>query len=378
MTGVRASFTRRMTRNSTIVLFAILAAAMLLAAGCSEEDTKPTYPPQPENPVGTWFLGIWGSSADDIYVVGQPGLIFHWDGTAWTQQESGTTQSLTDVWGDDAGNVYITGHEGTILQKSGSGWSKMSSGTSMDLYSIGTYQGTVMATGFKGALRQLVGSAWQEGPEMVYLRDQNDAVTDSFSRIEDDRIESLAAVTEYGIAGADGVVLMEDEEYDWLQRRVTGGENWVTCSSSDERVSGNFIATDGGRLFQLSLQDGDRYAWDERYSPALDSVIYGIYSDTADSVWAVTNDGKINRVDPDNSFHALYEDGLTLFDIWGTSGTNLYAVGIDARVLHFHEISPGEFGWEIMVLLPLDEITKSMGKLEHATNVTDKFGRLVP
>jgi hypothetical protein len=47
--------------------------------------------------------------------VGFGGTILEWNGTAWTAQNSGTTNSLTGVWGADANNVWAVGGTGTIL-----------------------------------------------------------------------------------------------------------------------------------------------------------------------------------------------------------------------------------------------------------------------
>jgi len=57
---------------------------------------------------------VRGSSANDIYLVGQGGFIMHWDGTTWAEIDSGTDAHLTAVWPDPAGFAYITG-QGSIL-----------------------------------------------------------------------------------------------------------------------------------------------------------------------------------------------------------------------------------------------------------------------
>lgn len=365
---VRAQDTRRGTAG---VLVTLLVGLLLLAVGCSDDESDPTYPPQPQPPVGTWFLAVWGTGPDDIYVVGQPGLIYHWNGTAWSRQESGVSVALTDVWGQD-GTVYVTGHDGVVLRKAGGGgWQRMETGTEADLFGIGDYRGTIHAGGRDGTLRRLGGGGWADAPEEIYTRDNEDAVLDTLLRSED--VESVTAISRYGIAGSDGMILMDDPETDWQLRRITGGAEWVTDATSSDRTAGNFLSTDGGRLFQLEETEGGRLAWRERFSPALDSRVYGIYADAADTVWAVTNDGRVTRVDPGGNLEEieLYEDGLVLFDIWGTSGTNLYAVGIEGRVLHFHEINPGEYGWaqEELPDLPADKA--------HADVVFDKFGRPV-
>ena len=361
------------TRRAAVWMVFTLVVGLLLVAGCSDELTDPVYPPRPEPLPGTWLLGIWGDGPDDVWIVGQPGLIYHWDGTDWERQESGTTSALTSVWGPGNGTVYATGHGGIILRNSGSGWSAMESGTDKNLFDVGEFQGTIMACGLGATIRQLSGSSWTTSPDEVFIRDAEQAVTDTLYLSDADDSASLTSVAHYGLAGSDGGVLMTDPDTDWQLRRVTGGADWVTCATSTERISGNFLATDGGRLFQLASLEGDLLSWSRRYSPALGATIYGIHTGIADTIWAVTQDGRINRVDPDNSHHELYEDGLILFDIWGSSGTDLYAVGIDGRVIHFHEINPDEYGWEHIELPDLPPTMKN-----HATQVFDKFGRPVP
>ncbi|MCP4605869.1 MAG: hypothetical protein GY847_36040 [Proteobacteria bacterium] len=60
---------------------------------------------------------IWGSSDDDIYVVGEPtqsseeynGIVLHFDGSNWLEVYISDNTSFHDVWGTDSGNIYITG-----------------------------------------------------------------------------------------------------------------------------------------------------------------------------------------------------------------------------------------------------------------------------
>jgi hypothetical protein len=43
---------------------------------------------------------LWGSSSEDLYAVGNSGMIAHWDGKRWTKIESGTNLHIYDIWGD--------------------------------------------------------------------------------------------------------------------------------------------------------------------------------------------------------------------------------------------------------------------------------------
>lgn len=363
-----------------------LMLGLLLAAGCSDEKTNPTYPEYPPPPIGTWFFAIWGLHADHIFVVGQPGLIYHFDGNQWSREATNLTSvALTDVWGDGQGAVYATGHSGVILRRDPltNNWSKMASGTSENLFSIGTYQGTIMAGGRKGTLRKLVGQSWVQAPDMIYTRDDNNVVLDTLLVSKD--IESLTKVAHHAVGGSAGTLLMPDTApqgqpvADW-QLRTLPAEDWVTGAASDDiDIAGNFVATDDGRLYQLQHGTGNGLVWQERYSPARGATVYGIHVDEDSAVWAVANDGRISRLIPpyqlDDHFSELYNDqSMFFFDIWGSSASNMYAVGVNGLVLRYHEVEvEGEMQmvWEPVELPDLPE-TKNL-----PTHLFDKFGRPV-
>ena len=69
----------------------------------------------------SWINKIWGTSSNDLYIVGNSGNIAHYGGPSvgWKKIESGTTTSLTDIYGDGE-NVFICGYEDfkpTVLLK---------------------------------------------------------------------------------------------------------------------------------------------------------------------------------------------------------------------------------------------------------------------
>ncbi|MCD4693013.1 MAG: hypothetical protein K8R79_08875, partial [Calditrichales bacterium] len=71
---------------------------------------------------------IWGTSGSDLYIVGNNGLIAHYNGQSWQKIESGTDVDLVDVWGTNDNNIWICGYtqlNGTvILHYNGEKWSK--------------------------------------------------------------------------------------------------------------------------------------------------------------------------------------------------------------------------------------------------------------
>jgi hypothetical protein len=80
--------------------------------------------------------GVWGSSPSDVFAVGKFGRIRHFDGTTWTEMESGTDKFLFGVWGTSPSDVYAVGEGGTILHYDGASWSPMESGTEIELWEI--------------------------------------------------------------------------------------------------------------------------------------------------------------------------------------------------------------------------------------------------
>jgi len=65
---------------------------------------------------------IWGTSSNDIYIVGNGGNIAHWDGSSWKKIESGTNLDIFDIWGSKESQkqsevICIASHLTTNLGK---------------------------------------------------------------------------------------------------------------------------------------------------------------------------------------------------------------------------------------------------------------------
>ena len=69
----------------------------------------------------------WGSSPNDVYIVGNGGQIHHFDGTSFTQMTSNTTKDLHSVWGTSNSNIWAAGFnsqtaESVLLHFDGNNW----------------------------------------------------------------------------------------------------------------------------------------------------------------------------------------------------------------------------------------------------------------
>ncbi|MBN2184843.1 MAG: hypothetical protein JW746_05905 [Candidatus Krumholzibacteriota bacterium] len=63
----------------------------------------------------TRYYGIWGSSASDIFAVGNDGKIVHWNGSSWQYMTSNTILHFRSVWGSGSKDVFAIGGSGLIM-----------------------------------------------------------------------------------------------------------------------------------------------------------------------------------------------------------------------------------------------------------------------
>jgi len=66
------------------------------------------------------LLSIWGSSASDVWIVGADDgagpVVLHFDGSAWSRIDTGSTGDLWWVWGDGAGTIFLSGAGGRVIE----------------------------------------------------------------------------------------------------------------------------------------------------------------------------------------------------------------------------------------------------------------------
>jgi hypothetical protein len=112
-------------------------------------------------------LGIWGSGPGDIFVVGQSGMIKHFNGNSWSTMNSGTTGDLQGIWGSSSNDVYAVGINsetgyGMILRYDGNAWGQVTPSQTMGtLDSVwGSASNDVFAVGSDTAIWHYNGSNW--------------------------------------------------------------------------------------------------------------------------------------------------------------------------------------------------------------------------
>jgi len=238
-----------------------------------------------------WSLrGIWGSSSNDIYAVGRGGTILHYDGTAWSggQIWDATEDYLYDIWGSSSSDVFAVGDGGAIIHYNGNSWSEMESGHTDTLYGIwGSSSEDVYAVGNNGAILHYDGDTWSE-MESGTIND----IADIWGSSSEDAFSVVR----------DGHVLRHRDGNTWSYPAF--GCELVSIwgsSSSDIFFSGRYIKRnrEGNTYYVGTIFHYDGNTWSE------------MECDTT----------------------------LVMRDIWGSSATNVFAVGNAGYILHYDGIS---------------------------------------
>jgi hypothetical protein len=111
--------------------------------------------------LGVSFYKVWGSSADELYIVGEQGTIWHKVGANWTNESGVATSTLFTVFGCSAGEIYAVG--GFDVLKSGGDGSWVEQDVSLNSGVNGVScaaPGAAVIVGGGGLKQRLVDGAW--------------------------------------------------------------------------------------------------------------------------------------------------------------------------------------------------------------------------
>ena len=374
-----ASATPGRQRRHTLLLLAGLSIALSGFGGCGDDAKSVNFPNPPAEESRKWLFDVSGNGANDVYVGGNLGVMYHFDGANWTLQNMGSTAAITTVWSPATESVvYAVGHGGRIWRNTGSGWSGMTSGTTADLYGIGSFNNQIHAVGANGTIRRLSGSTWSGAGGTMFQLDENGAPIDTLTTSED--LSSMLAVnhyfvggayydprytgTRFGIAGTRGLVLAANSDVTldtpWILRPLSGealvDEEWIFAMTSDPAaLDRNYLGTSEGWLFRLTRDDDGKNVWQKFYPELTDDPgagIRDIWLDASSNVYVVTDEGKVIYQTADYNFSegtgsrsVLYDEVGSFVGIWGSGPDNIYFVGyFDEKIFHGdHDIGAGTF-----------------------------------
>lgn len=120
----------------------LTAVALWGAAGCGDE-CRAAWRPVFAQDLDRSALSVWGTGAGDVYLVGGGlgvaglgALALHHDGRAWRELPTGREETLWWVWGTSARDVWMVGEKGLVLRFDGSAFRVLPSGTQATLFGV--------------------------------------------------------------------------------------------------------------------------------------------------------------------------------------------------------------------------------------------------
>ncbi len=263
------------------------------------------------------LLGVWGSSATDVWAVGSGGTVIHWDGNAWTNVPSGRKDTMRAIGGRSASDVFIVSSMNVVLHTTG-----IQNGTAT--FTVEAPVNRDNPTNFMGATLTKVWSAptgelFVGGPAIL-TSPQN-----SMWRHHP------------GVSPGDGPEYPWEAASTFCKGGTCIGVNgiWGT-SASDVWIVGDY----GAFLRSKASPGGGGGAeqWSTLKTTLTNEHLRAIWGSSASDVWSVGDEGTIRHWSNDGSGHWEIVPSPTkenLRAVWGTSPNDAWAVGDAGTILHW-------------------------------------------
>jgi hypothetical protein len=301
------------------------------------------------------LTGIWGTSPEDLWVVGGDGTIVRNDGSSWTPTPSGTQAHLQAVWGSSPRDVWAVGSNGTILHFDGSSWSRSPSspdefasyagiwGASDDVQwiagasGISAYDGdrTVRFATVMGGSGVGYSSIWGTRADDVVAVGGNGRIAEydggAWRDVASPTAELLYAVWGHSnrmVAVGDGRFGVERWGDDiWRTLGIGGGTGTMRSAIWGSADDDFWVASPlSGVLAHLA---GDQ--WTARNTQAYMSALWG---SSSDDIWGVGFES-VYHYDGDSWDPVRIGDDIGLVAIAGCSATEVWATGVRGALYRY-------------------------------------------
>jgi hypothetical protein len=253
------------------------------------------------------------------------GGLFRFDGTAWTSVPASTNVGKIDLQCPSPGQAYVTAIGQSFLRWTGSGWTNVS-GTGLP---AATVRGTRMAV---------------VSPTEIYAYGDSSGIDRAFYRFDGSswREVGRSRVTQIGgrpwaVPGGGAAYVMSS--FARIERMSSAGSSVISYQPSlrDVAVNSSTSAFAVGWNLFLARWDGTRWNIDTPPISLGFRLLEGVWSDGPKNAWAVGVANTILRYDGNG--WSVVSDGPrpvatpdNYNGVWGT-GNDVWAVG-DATILH--------------------------------------------
>lgn len=273
---------------------------------------------------GKWLYGVWGSSSNDVFAVGD-GIILHYDGNTW-RVSAQNIGKMRAVWGTSSTDVYAVGDNGAVAHYDGTTWNRISCPSEYDLRGVwADSPNNILAVGsecygwfmydcaeYYGVVLHYDGSKWT-----------------TVKRSRNHSLNALWANSGNDIFAVGTMVL----HYDGSMWTSTSAPTWDGMTIDLEGVWG----VSDSCVFAVGNEGVVDYYRGTTWSYAKSAVsepCWGVWASTPSDAFAVGNSGAIFYYDGKSWSHQDSGTDVYLEGVWGSSTSDVFAVGEDGVILH--------------------------------------------
>jgi hypothetical protein len=313
---------------------------------------------QPVRVPGTGVLyGVWGSASNDVWAVGDGGMIVHWDGTGWVTVPSGTSEFLYAVNGTASDDVWAASGR-VMLHWDGTSWTNSPGFVPDGAYFAGlaaiSRSDALVATGF--GCQRWDGGSWNatpcgvQGGSGIYAAASNDIWVVGFINLR----ENLVGYRSHWDGSSWTPTAVQNRAFRsiagtgptdiWINGQLHyDGSNWTDNSCGPEFASmsvsnnGAFMGVNPSGIEYFSGDDG----WPFLARTDVNWAALG-GRDPA-NLWAVGANGEVIAYDGSGWSGRNYpfpSEGFFLDRAFGGSSSDIWALalrcyGCESRLRHF-------------------------------------------
>lgn len=320
----------------------VVCLLLTVLAGATSASESPTFDPKADSEnraaaeaaggtwtsmssgTDNWLLGVWGSSASDVFTVGILGTILRYNGTSWGAMPSPASGDIEDVCGNTGSDVYAVEYYywqeesyGVILWYNGSTWENLASAPTSEVHGIWTSSPHIFVVGDMGIIWHYNGSDWI----------QNTLTAASLEGVWGSSASNVFAV------GESGTILRYN------------GSTWGSMSSGTTKYLWGVWGSSASNVFAVG-ENGTILRYNGSTWGSMDSgtssFLFGVWGSSESDVFAVGEAGTILHYN--GSAWSSMSSGTgeqQLEGVWGTpSGLDVFAVGTNGTILHYQRTIP--------------------------------------
>ena len=248
------------------------------------------------------FYDVWGLDENNIFAVGQDGVIVYFNGSFWYKMQSNSDENLWSIWGNSKNNIFTVGSKGAILHYNGHEWSKMESGTNMHLFDVwGSSDDNVIAVGADSIL-QYNGEKWSKIDINTY-----DTTFFGVWGLDENNI--------YAVGDSGGIFHYNGSQ--WIKMETNLFPQLWSVWGYDEK---NVFAVGGAWGQEGTILHFNGTDW-ERMTSGVFTHFWCIWGTDSDNIYAVADSGIILNYDGQSWKQINSDTSNRLRSIWGYFGT---------------------------------------------------------